>query len=167
MFIFNIMNALTFDILSNCNQYLTFNDLLQWSSITKKNVELPTNRSDIKSHLSAIKNEKIFRNLYEADDLKEVFKELSLDINGNLLKPYDIISILSTSILVDINYNNSEDNFYKLNKYKKQKTFTSHNFEDDGFFLYDTDMCCIFNVPKYGKIRRVIKRSLLLKALIN
>ena len=140
------MNTLTFDILSNCNKYLTFNDLLQWSSITKKNVELPTIRSNIMSHLSAIKNEKIFRNLYETDDLKEVLKELSLDINGNLLKPYDIISILSTSILVDIIYNNSED---------------------DGFFLYDTDMCCIFDVPKYDKIRRVIKRSLLLKALIN
>jgi len=167
MFIFKIMNTLTFDILSNCNQYLTFNDLLQWSSITKKNVELPTNRSDIKSHLSAIKNEKILRNLYETDNLKEVFNELSLDINGNLFTPYEIIIILSTSILVDINYNHSEGNFYKLNIYKKQITYSSHNFENDGFFLYDADMCCIYNVPKYGKIRRTIKRSLLLKALIN
>ena len=44
------MNTLTFDILSNCNKYLTFNDLLQWSSITKKNVELQTNRSKTVSY---------------------------------------------------------------------------------------------------------------------
>jgi|MDTG01.2.fsa_nt_gb hypothetical protein len=42
------MNTLSIDILNNCNKYLTLQDKLQFSSVSKNNVELSIDRKKIK-----------------------------------------------------------------------------------------------------------------------
>lgn len=159
------MNTLPIDILNNCGKYLTLQDKLQFSSVSKNNVELPTDRKKIKFLLSAIKNVKILKNFYNTNNLKKVYSEIVKDLN--VFNIFVLIHSYVDSIFEEINYNKYIYIKRKLNKFKKKITYSSDNFADKGFFLFDTDMCSIYNVPKNGKIRRNIKNSLLLKAIIN
>ena len=159
------MNTLPIDILNNCGKYLTLQDKLQFSSVTKNYIELPINRKKIMFLLSAIKNVKILKSFYNTNNLKKVYSEIVKDLH--VFNIFVLINMYVDSIFEEINYNKYIFSKRKLNIFKKKKTFSSDSFADKGFFLFDTDMCSIYNVPKNGKIRRNIKNSLLLRALIN
>jgi len=159
------MITLPIDILNNCSVYLTLQDKLQFFSVSKNNFELPTDRKKIKFLLSAIKNVKILKSLYNTNNLKKVYSEIIKDLS--VFNIFVILHSYVDSIFEEINYNKYIFSKRKLNIFKKKITYSSDSFRDKGFFLFDTDMCSIYNVPKNGKIRRNIKNSLLLKAIIN
>ena len=159
------MNTFPIDILCNCSKYLTLQDKLQFSSVTKNYIELPINRKKIKFLLSAIKNVKILKNFYNTNNLKKVYSEIIKDLR--IFNIFVLLNMYVDSIFEEINYNKYIFSKRKLNIFKKKITYSSDSFGDKGFFLFDTDMCSIYYVPKNGKIRRNIKNSLLLRALIN
>ena len=159
------MITLPIDILNNCSVYLTLQDNLQLSSVTKNYIELPINRKKIKFLLSAIKNVKILKSFYNTNNLKKVYSEIIKDLR--IFNIFVLLNMYVDSIFEEINYNKYIFSKRKLNIFKKKITYSSDSFGDKGFFLFDTDMCSIYNVPINGKIRRNIKNSLLLRALIN
>ena len=97
--------------------------------------------------------------------MKKVYSEIIKDLR--IFNIFVLLNMYVDSIFEEINYNKYIFSKRKLNIFKKKKTFSSDSFADKGFFLFDIDMCSIYNVPKNGKIRRNIKNSLLLRALIN
>ena len=112
------MNTLPIDILNNCSVYLTLQDSLQLSSVTKNYIELPINRKKIKFLLSAIKNVKILKSFYNNNNLKKVYNEIIKD-----LCVFNIFIILHSyvdSIFEEINYNKYIYSKRKLNKLKKK-----------------------------------------------
>jgi hypothetical protein len=97
--------------------------------------------------------------------LKKVYSEIVKDLN--VFNIFVLLHSYVDSIFEEINYNKYIYSKRKFNKFKKRIIYSSDSFGDKGFFLFDTYMCSIYNVPKNCKIRINIKNSLLLRALIN
>jgi hypothetical protein len=187
------MNYLPYEIISNISSFLTDGENLVLSTVTKQdwkierekckkniiyrwvNPILTVNKGNWfasdKNELLWIENHMINGPNYS---LREKQKDMIMyiqEFSNNLLSPgpWRRLCPISRKLYRNKKYDYPIISYHyiKTPRFKMKSVATSLSLEDDTKILEDEYVCAVYKCRLQGKIRRAIKTSLLLKALIG
>lgn len=164
------MNKIT-DNIFNIKEYLTNHELLTFSVVTDKYIKLDIDRKKIKFNINHKNIVLAFEEHFqESENLINDVRDYINWLNefNLIISSIDMIKSISDNFCKYRNFTTINDYYLnKRKKYRKDKIFYTTDFNTKGRYLYNEDICYIYNCRLRGKVLRNIKKSLTLKALIN
>lgn len=164
------MNLIS-DVVYKTEEYLSLKERLHWSSVNKEYSKI-INRKTIKSHISAIHLNKYIKYNFPISDEINIREEIKEFMEPKIAfaageRDFWTLKYLSDDILKIYNIHIYSDWVDHTKCYKVDTLIVSENIWDQNpRFIRNQKVCAVYRFRKLGLMKKKIKTSLMVKALI-